>query len=75
MRAVDREMNPAFAIIATGLLFSLPNLRNVQPGVPPLTLYAVIDIWGFYIKCARLVDAFSDLLGSVGSPCPKSCFL
>jgi len=41
-------------VISTGLLFALPSLRAVQPGVPPLVVYSGTDILGFYLPMALI---------------------
>ena len=45
-----KEVNPAAASLANGLLFALPALRLVQPGIPPLTSYLLVDVCGFYLN-------------------------
>lgn len=45
-----KEVNPAAAGLASGLLFALPALRVVQPGIPSLVSYLLVDVCGFYLN-------------------------
>ena len=65
-----RDLNPTSAAIANSLLFGLPALRLVQPGIPSLNgaPYLLVDVTGFYINMA-LVAVSSVLMIS------KLCWL
>jgi len=50
-----RESQAPFAAICTAALFALPNVRNVQPGVPPIG--AAADVWGFFLNMTLIAVA------------------
>jgi hypothetical protein len=54
VRPLMMDINPTRVVIATGLLYALPSLRSVQPGIPPLTVYSGSDILGFYLPMALI---------------------
>jgi hypothetical protein len=44
------------------MLFALPSLRSVQPGIPPTALYASIDIFSFFMNMALIASSLVLLL-------------
>mmetsp|Transcript_15093 Transcript_15093/g.32712 ORF Transcript_15093/g.32712 Transcript_15093/m.32712 type:complete len:483 (+) Transcript_15093:99-1547(+) len=54
LRPRDR-LEATAASVCTAALFALPNVRNVQPGVPPIG--AGIDIWGFFLNMTLVAVA------------------
>lgn len=50
VQPVMKECSPPATNIANTTLFSLPALRAVQPGIPSLNSYLVVDVCGFYVN-------------------------
>jgi len=50
----DRSVEPPTIVVATGLLFALPAIRNVQPGIPPIgcTADTVSLFWNVALTAA-----------------------
>lgn len=46
----NRPIIPPLLAVPAALLFALPSLRNVQPGIPPIGIF--LDIAGFYWNMA-----------------------
>ncbi|CAO3638920.1 unnamed protein product [Cunninghamella echinulata] len=46
----NREMIPQIIALPATLLFALPSLRNVQPGIPPIGIF--LDMAGFFWNMA-----------------------
>ncbi|KAI9297592.1 hypothetical protein K502DRAFT_284153, partial [Neoconidiobolus thromboides FSU 785] len=59
---INRRENPAFLAMGTTILFAITNLRNVQPGSPPMGCLS--DILGFFwcisiIALCAMVNIFA----------------
>jgi hypothetical protein len=48
--SILKEDDTTRAGLCATILFALPALRAVQPGIPPLEVFANIDIWSFHIN-------------------------
>jgi hypothetical protein len=55
-----RPVTLGSAGICATMLFALPSLRSVQPGIPPVGLYASIDIFSYFMNMGLI--AFSLIL-------------
>ena len=73
-----KPVSLGMAGLCATMLFALPSLRAVQPGIPPTALYASIDIFSFFMNMALIASSLVLLLVKIiaenkgpSSPGPK----
>ena len=49
-----KPVSLGMAGLCATMLFALPSLRAVQPGIPPIALYSTIDIFSYFMNMALI---------------------